>query len=116
MYHLRNRLSSIKVVPLGWLKSMSDQQLELFSPASMRERIAAANPDAAIADGLDEALIGIDSLDCAVYSIPKILGILMTRDNMEYEDALEFFHFNIERGARHQDYAPIFVYIGDDVL
>ena len=95
---------------------MADQQLELFSPASMRERLETINPDATIADGFDEALIGIDSLDCAVYSLPKLLGILMTRDNMAYDEALEFFYYNIERGARHHDYAPIFVYIGDEVI
>jgi hypothetical protein len=88
--------------------------MELFPEVSMRERIATINPEAQTADGLDDALIGVDSFNCAVYSVPKILGILMTRDGMDYEEAMDFFSFNIERGC-HGDYAPVYVYLGDDV-
>ena len=50
------------------------------------------------ADGLEDALIGtgwqfIQAL--MVYSVKKVLEILMTRDGMSYEEAREFFEFNI---------------------
>ena len=94
---------------------MSDTQLELFPEESMLDKILAINPEAQIAVGLDDALIGVDSFNCAVYSIPKIVDILMTRDGMSYEEAMDFFSFNIERGC-HGDYAPIYGYFGEEVI
>ncbi len=51
------------------------------------------------ASGFDEALIGIGQRcgqpDIAVYSVPKVLEILMNRDGLTNEEAQEFFEFNI---------------------
>ena len=49
-----------------------------------------------LAVGLDDAFIGLtaDSLT-AVYSYEKVLTILMERDGMDREGAIEFFDFNI---------------------
>lgn len=47
------------------------------------------------ADGFDEAIIGTDyRTDRVIYSIRKCIRILMRRDNMTYEEALEYLEFN----------------------
>lgn len=62
-------------------------------------------------DGFDEALIG--SMDrfggetVALYDRDKILDILMERDGMSREDAIEFFDFNII-GAYVGEHTPAF--------
>ena len=46
------------------------------------------------ADGFDDAIIGVDeSTMRLIYSVSKSIEILM-RNNMSYEDALEYFYFN----------------------
>jgi len=43
------------------------------------------------ADGLEEALIGVDEKTLRlIYSVTKIIDILMTRDEMDFEQAWEF--------------------------
>jgi hypothetical protein len=47
------------------------------------------------ADGFDEAIIGSDyRTDRRVYSVRKCIKILMKRDMMTYEEALEYLEFN----------------------
>jgi hypothetical protein len=71
-------------------------------------------------DGYDEALLGqaevwlgqgdgAERVDALIYSGPKIIDILMTRDGMEEDDAYEFFSFNIE-GAYVGPNTPIIVW------
>jgi|TARA_R110000787_G_scaffold187816_4_gene299706 hypothetical protein len=64
------------------------------------------------ADGFEEAIIGIarrcTQPDIVAYSVEKILGILQDRDGMDYEEALEFFEFNI-LGAWFGDETPVFI-------
>lgn len=65
-----------------------------------------------VADGLDAAIIGTAQLfnaEVFVYDVKKVLGILMTRDEMSYEDAWEFFSFNIE-GAYVGEQTPIWMH------
>jgi hypothetical protein len=63
-----------------------------------------------LADGLDEALIGMtdDSPHRAVYSVTKILDILIVRDGMSEPEAVEFYEFNIA-GAYVGEHTPIYV-------
>jgi hypothetical protein len=75
----------------------------------LKEKIEETNPDAMLADGLDDALAGYDSGGRAVYLIEEILGILITRDGMTEEEAQEFFDFNIECAYVGQ-YTPIYMY------
>ena len=63
------------------------------------------------ADGLEDALIGtgwqfIQAL--MVYSVKKVLEILMARDGMSHEEAREFYEFNIV-GAYVGPGTPVFV-------
>ena len=62
------------------------------------------------ADGFDEAVIGvsyeINRPVRLVYSMSKCLDILLKRDNITYEEAQEFFSFNVE-GAYVGEQTPI---------
>ena len=75
----------------------------------LKENIEETNPNAMLADGLDDALAGYDSRGRAVYHIEEILGILMVRDGMTEEEATEFFYFNIEC-AHVGQFTPIYMY------
>lgn len=64
------------------------------------------------ADGFDEAIIGTDyRTDRIVYSIYKCVKILMKRDRMAFDEALEFLEFNTF-SAYVGEGTPIFV---DDI-
>ena len=59
------------------------------------------------ADGLDKAVIGIDqNTTRLIYSYTKIIQILM-EDGMTREEAIEYFHFNIQ-SAYLGDQTPIY--------
>ena len=73
------------------------------------ERITEVNPEAMLADGLDDALAGIDVHGRAVYFVEEIIGILMKRDGMDEEMAREFFDYNIAF-AHVGEYTPIYMY------
>jgi hypothetical protein len=52
-----------------------------------------------LATGFDEAVIGVETPSMRlIYSVTKIIEILMTRDEMTMEDAMEFYEFNIKGG------------------
>jgi hypothetical protein len=65
-----------------------------------------------LADGFDEAFIGVGSQfsnePVAVYDRDKCIEVLMKRDEMTYEDAVEYFDFNVQ-GAWVGEKTPIFV-------
>jgi hypothetical protein len=80
-----------------------------FDPfAELRER----NPEALLADGFEKAYIGyvenFNESAVAVYSRYRCIVILMMRDGMNYEDAMEFFDFNVA-GAYVGKYTPLFL-------
>ena len=64
------------------------------------------------ADGFDDANIGIGSRcgqpDLLVYDIDTALDILMDRDGMSYEEAQEYFSFNVQ-GAWVGEGTPIWL-------
>ena len=64
------------------------------------------------ADGFDEAVVGtITSYgrgESILYSTEKILGIMMERDGMSADEALEFFHYNI-LGSYNGEGMPAFL-------
>lgn len=64
------------------------------------------------ADGFDEAIIGLEmngSLPRVVYSIEKMVFILMHRDGMSEEEAVEFISFNVTSAYLGGDGAPIYI-------
>jgi hypothetical protein len=61
------------------------------------------------ADGFDDAIIGIDEKDMRlIYSVSKCIDILK-KDGMNYEEAIEFFDFNIS-GSYVGEKTPIWCY------
>ena len=77
------------------------------------EQVAEYNEEALIIDGFDEALMGvaerINLAPVAAYNVDKILEILIERDGMTSDEALEYFEYNII-GAWMGENTPIFIY------
>jgi len=63
------------------------------------------------ADGFDDAIMGYAGrcglYDVLLYSTNKIIQILMERDGMTDEEAIEFFEFNI-KGAYMGEGTPLY--------
>ncbi len=77
------------------------------------------NPDKSFltADGLDEAVIGVtqDGIPRLIYSKALCVKVLMDRDGMEEEEAMEFLDFNTY-GSYMGEQTPIFTDEFDDVI
>ena len=60
------------------------------------------NEEALLADGFEEAFLGVSEVfgrpPLATYDRDKCIDILIQRDGMTYEEAEEYFDFNV-RGA-----------------
>jgi hypothetical protein len=68
---------------------------------SILETIMEQNPEDEFlkADGLDEAIIGYDDQSGRlIYSMSKIIDILIIDDGMTEEEALEHYYYNIHGG------------------
>ena len=78
----------------------------------IREHLEQEYADLLLMDGLDDAIIGvsqrINEPMLSVYSWEKIIEILIKRDDMDFEDAVEFIEFNI-LGAWVGEKTPIIV-------
>jgi len=65
------------------------------------------------ADGFDDAIIGFGNQTpqekVLIYDAEKCIDILMKRDGMTGEDALEYFCYNVE-GAYMGEHTPIFMW------
>ena len=77
-----------------------------------KERLVEANGDALLADGLEDALVGIANRfgmpPVAAYDRDKCIEIFMKRDGMTHEDAEEHFGFNVI-GAWMGEGTPVFI-------
>jgi hypothetical protein len=88
---------------------------ELLSDSINLQSIYDKYPDEEFisADGFERAILGVDDDKMTiVYSTKKVLSILMEDDEMNYEDALEHFYYNI-KGSYVGEKTPIFV---DDIF
>ena len=68
-------------------------------------------PDILFADGYDKAIAGVvwdGERTRVVYATEDILKILMDRDGMTYDEASEFFDFNVA-GAHMGVYTPLYL-------
>ena len=77
----------------------------------MEQPACSHDPKTLLADGFEDALIGYGtqfSYGVAVYSRRKCLDILVERDGMDYEEAVEFFDFNVT-GAYAGENTPVFL-------
>ena len=78
----------------------------------MLEKILAAYEDTEFlkADGLDGAIIGVDGrADRLVYSVTKVIEILIKEQGMTQDDAFDHFYYNIE-GSYMGDKTPIWCF------
>jgi hypothetical protein len=67
-----------------------------------------------IAIGFDKAIIGFDeNSQRAVYSVKKIINILMKDERMSYDDALEWYQTYMANGRQNNNNEPIYC---NDVL
>jgi hypothetical protein len=80
--------------------------------STVREWCAEHNEEALLADGFDDAIIGMaercSKPALVVYDIEKCVDILVARDGMEWSDALEFLEFNT-LGAWVGEMTPLFL-------
>lgn len=61
--------------------------------------------------GYDDAFIGIDSNQRAVYDYELMVECLMREDGMSYDDAVDFIEYNTMRALPYWgDSAPVVVY------
>ena len=68
-------------------------------------------PEILFADGYDSAIEGVvwdGERTRVVYTTEEILKILMERDAMTYDEASEFFDFNVA-GAHMGVYTPLYL-------
>lgn len=79
---------------------------------SPREVMSEHNPQALLADGFDDAFVGparrCGQPTLAAYSTKKALAVLIERDGMTYEEAVEYFEFNVAE-AWHGPNTPIWI-------
>ena len=80
---------------------------------TLTELVASHNEEAVLVDGFDEAFIGMVErcglpAPVVLYDKGKCIQILIDRDGMTYEDAEEFFDFNVT-GAWVGEYTPMFL-------
>jgi Ca2+-binding EF-hand superfamily protein len=78
----------------------------------LTEHFKEIDEDTLLMDGFDDACIGysqrINEPVLAVYSYEKMIEVLMTRDGMDDEEAMEFIEFNCV-GAWIGERTPIIV-------
>ena len=82
------------------------------------EIISHLAPEAMLADGLDDAIMGLADVFTSegasavvAYDKQKIIEILMKRDDMGDEEAEEFYQYNIA-GAYVGEGTPVFIFYG----
>tara|TARA_R110000765_G_C18748556_1_gene587561 strand:+ start:44 stop:301 length:258 start_codon:yes stop_codon:yes gene_type:complete len=76
------------------------------------DEIMDINPEAMLADGFDVAILGMcvqfGSEPVVAYDFNKCVEILMERDGMEREEAIDFVNFNVV-GAYVGLSTPVFI-------
>jgi hypothetical protein len=69
-----------------------------------------ADPEAIQWDDFDDAIVGTDYSGRLVYDINKMIEVLVTRDEMSEEEAVEYLDFNV-LSAYVGELTPVHVYI-----
>ncbi|MFP3726439.1 hypothetical protein U8V72_14725 [Priestia filamentosa] len=84
----------------------------------LKEYLGEFFEDMLFADGFDEALIGHGErcgLTVALYNADTCLEILMKRDGMDEEEAMEFFSYNV-LGSYVGENTPIFCFLERTII
>jgi hypothetical protein len=85
---------------------------QLAANERLRDSLAEIDPDMMLADGFERAIVGVASR-CAmkhvvVYDRAKCIDILVERDGLSYEEAVEHFDFNVA-GSYVGERTPLFL-------
>lgn len=76
------------------------------------EKISEQNPEALLADGFNDAIIGMcmqfGQEPVVAYDYEKCLEILQERDGMDYEESNEYMEFNVV-GSYMGINSPVFI-------
>tara|TARA_R110000824_G_scaffold266851_1_gene455873 strand:- start:871 stop:1131 length:261 start_codon:yes stop_codon:yes gene_type:complete len=76
------------------------------------EEIAELNPEAMMADGFDDAILGLckqfGTEPLVAYDYEQCIQILMDRDSMTRDEALDFMEFNVI-GSYVGMHTPVFI-------
>ena len=77
---------------------------------SIRDWIAEQNSDAIMINGYDHCILGISIHGSIIYSVEHILKTLVGADHhWDFDDAIEWFEFNIQGSFTNKKNEPIFV-------
>ena len=79
--------------------------------ADIEDLYCSDEPDILFADGYDEAIAGTiwdGERTRVVYKVEDILNIIMERDEITYDEASEYFDFNIA-GSNMGVYTPLYL-------
>lgn len=60
--------------------------------------------------GYDEAIVGVTTDNRAVYDYDGMVKVLMDRDGMTYEEAVEFIDYNPARAVPYYPNGPIIMH------
>jgi len=75
------------------------------------------NDEMVTMDGFDDCILGIcmrcGQEDVVAYDYAKVIETLMSRDGMDHDDAIEYFHFN-QLGAWVGEHTPCFILLDKD--
>ena len=85
--------------------------LEPMNRADIMDLYGDDEPNLLFADGFDEAIAGVvwdGERTRVVYDTELILELLMGRSEMTYEEAVEYFDFNIA-GSHMGEYTPFYL-------
>jgi hypothetical protein len=73
----------------------------------IEDLIAGSDFHPVLLDGFDDAIIGLShSYESVIYDLDKIISVLISRDGMNYDQAIEFFEYSID--AHYGEGSPIF--------
>ena len=77
---------------------------------SIRDWIAEQNQDAIMINGYDHCILGISIQGSIIYSVEDILKTLVGAEHTwNFDDAIEWFEFNIQGSFTNKKNEPIFV-------
>ena len=78
----------------------------------VKDWISMHNEEALLADRFEEAFLGVSEVfgrpPLVTYDRDKCIDILVQRDGMTYDEAVEYFEFNV-RGSWVGDSTPIYL-------
>ena len=104
-------VEELKWVNLSIVRDPKLWYLDPMNRADIEDIYGDDEPNLLFADGFDEAIAGVvwdGERTRVVYDTELILELLMGRSEMTYEEAVEYFDFNIA-GSHMGEYTPLYL-------